>query len=392
MNPTIFYFTASGNSLAVARDITTKTGGKLVFIPTVMNKQNIHTESDVIGIVFPVYYASNDCGVPLIIQRFINKLEDTSSKYVFAVCTHSGMAGTTIENLKKLLRARGGELAAGFSINMGSTQMPDEKQQKILVNQQKKTDFIAEYVLAQKRGKVETRGLLRKIVFAPVLFLVIKPIFSRRYRQLSNTKQHVPFPQMIPTADNSYQCDETKCKSCGVCVKVCPVDNIKLVNGRPVWLHHCETCYACYLWCPNNAISGKIVEYNDKYHHPYVGLLDMVKQNQPLGSRLNIETPTLKTTKSIAANSAARPKIITGPNTTAPATCPNISPKIGSIKTTLICCASLKPFTREEMMTVKPMLASATAGAKLKIIKSQSTFGSSNMPNMLNASTSNTTE
>jgi ferredoxin/flavodoxin len=283
MNPTIFYFTASGNSLAVARDITTKTGGKLVFIPTVMNKQNIHTESDVIGIVFPVYYASNDCGVPLIIQRFINKLEDTSSKYVFAVCTHSGMAGTTIENLKKLLRARGGELAAGFSINMGSTQMPDEKQQKILVNQQKKTDFIAEYVLAQKRGKVETRGLLRKIVFAPVLFLVIKPIFSRRYRQLSNTKQHVPFPQMIPTADNSYQCDETKCKSCGVCVKVCPVDNIKLVNGRPVWLHHCETCYACYLWCPNNAISGKIVEYNDKYHHPYVGLLDMVKQNQPLG-------------------------------------------------------------------------------------------------------------
>lgn len=146
-------------------------------------------------------------------------------------------------------------------------------------NQKKKADIISEYVLARKRGKYETRGILRKIAYAPPLYLIIKPVFSRRYRKLSNTKKHPSFSQLIPTADRSFQCDDTKCKGCGVCAKICPVNNIKIVDNRPVWLHHCETCYACYNWCPNEAIHGKIVEYNDGRHHPDVELADMIKRN-----------------------------------------------------------------------------------------------------------------
>jgi len=227
--------------------------------------------------VFPVYYASNDCGVPLIIKRFVNKLEGIGSKYIFAVCTHLGMAGTTIENLRKMVKSRGGELAAGFSLNMGSKAMTEEKQQKLLLNQKRKADIISEYVLARKRCTYETRGILRKIAYAPPLYLFVKPVFSRRYRKLSNAKKHLPFSQLIPTADRSFQCDDTKCKGCGICAQVCPVNNIKIVDHRPVWQHHCETCYACYNWCPNEAIYGKIVEYNDHRHHPDVKLSDMIR-------------------------------------------------------------------------------------------------------------------
>jgi ferredoxin/flavodoxin len=279
----IFYFSASGNSLALARDIAEKTDAQLVGIPSVMDKQTITLGADAIGIVFPVYYASNGYGIPLIVERFVNKLEGIGSKYVFAVCTHSGMAGTTIELLGKLIKARGGELAAGFSLNMGSKKMPKEKQQKLLLNQKKKATVISEYVIARKRGKYETRGILRKIAYALPLYLLTKPVFSRRYRKLSNTKKHLPFNQLIPTADKSYRCDNTKCKGCGVCVEVCPVNNIKLIGGRPVWQHHCETCYACYNWCPNDAIYGKIVEYNDHRHHPDVKLADMITKNRKIG-------------------------------------------------------------------------------------------------------------
>jgi ferredoxin/flavodoxin len=277
--PIIFYFSASGNSLALARDIAERINGTLVPIPAVMNKETIQPDSDVAGIVFPVYYASNDCGIPLIIERFVNKLEGISSKYVFAVCTHSGMAGTTIENLRKMVKSRGGELAAGFSLNMGSKAMTEEKQQKLLLNQKKKVTIISEYVLARKRGKYETRGILRKIAIALPLYFLIRPVFSRRYRKLSNTKRHLPFSQLIPTADRSFQCDDTKCKGCGICAQVCPVNNIKIVDNRPVWQHHCETCYACYNWCPNEAIYGKIVEYNDHRHHPDVKLVDIIRKN-----------------------------------------------------------------------------------------------------------------
>ena len=186
------------------------------------------------------------------------------------------MAGTTIEILRKIIKSRGGELAAGFSLNMGSTKMGEEKQRKRLLDQKRKADIISEYVVGRKRGRYETRGILRKIAYALPLYLLIKPIFSRRYRKLSNTKKHLPFNQLIPAADKSYRCDETKCKGCGICAKVCPANNIKLVEGRPVWLHHCETCYACYNWCPNRAIHGEIVAYNDGRHHPDVKLSDMI--------------------------------------------------------------------------------------------------------------------
>ena len=275
---TIFYFSASGNSLALARDIAKQTNGKVVAISSLMEKENVHPETEAVGIVFPVYYASNGYGIPLIVERFVNKLEGMDSKYVFAVCTHSGMAGETIEKLRNLIKSRGGQLAAGFSLNMGSKDMTKEKQQKLLLNQEMKVKSVSEYVNARKKGRYETRGILRKIAYALPLHVLIKPVFSRRYRKLSNVKQHLGFKKLIPIADRSYQCDDTKCNGCGICAKICPVNNIEIVNGHPEWQHHCETCYACFLWCPKEAINGDIVSYNDRRHHPNVTLSDIINQ------------------------------------------------------------------------------------------------------------------
>lgn len=157
--------------------------------------------------------------------------------------------------------------------------MNEEKQQKLLKNQKKKAQTISEYVIAQKRGRYETRSLFRKIAYTVPLYTFIKPVFWRRYRKLSKVKQFLPFRKLIPTADNSYQYDDAKCNGCGVCSKVCPVNNIKIIKERPQWQNHCETCYACFLWCPNEAIYGDIVSYNDRRHHPDVNLTDILKEN-----------------------------------------------------------------------------------------------------------------
>lgn len=292
----IYYFSGTGNSLTVARDIAEKTNGKLIAVPSVMDQDNIITDADLIGIVFPVFYATNDSGIPLIIGRFVGKLEKIDSKYIFAVCTSGYMAGETIENLAKMIRCRGGKLAAGFVVNMSNQSLSNELQQKMdkLLDgksdtgptknmdrgemQQKKLneklELIAETVNARKEAKLETRGILGKIIFAPLL-LLIKPVFKMRYQKLSQTS-HLPFRDLIPLADRSFRTNE-KCNQCGICAKVCPVNNIKIVSGRPEWQHHCETCYGCYQWCPQEAIYGEIVKYNERYHHPDVKISDMLR-------------------------------------------------------------------------------------------------------------------
>ena len=55
MSVDIYYFSGTGNSLAVARDIAEKTIGKLISIPSVMNKNKIKTNAEVIGVVFPLH-------------------------------------------------------------------------------------------------------------------------------------------------------------------------------------------------------------------------------------------------------------------------------------------------------------------------------------------------
>lgn len=44
------------------------------------------------------------------------------------------------------------------------------------------------------------------------------------------------------------------CIGCGKCAKSCPLNNIRLENGRPVWENCCTHCMACICGCPTEAI------------------------------------------------------------------------------------------------------------------------------------------
>ena len=40
----------------------------------------------------------------------------------------------------------------------------------------------------------------------------------------------------------------------GKCAEVCPLQNIKLKDGKPVWGGNCTHCMACISYCPTEAI------------------------------------------------------------------------------------------------------------------------------------------
>lgn len=56
-----------------------------------------------------------------------------------------------------------------------------------------------------------------------------------------------------------FHVNETRCVSCGKCVELCPLNNIILTDGKPIWGNDCTHCMACLHRCPTEAIGLIIV-------------------------------------------------------------------------------------------------------------------------------------
>jgi ferredoxin len=275
----IYYFSGTGNSLVVARDIAGKINGKLISIPSVIDRESIETDADVIGIVFPVYHAIFD-GMPLIIEKFAGKMGNLDTKYIFAVCTCRGWSRVTLTKLGEIIKSRGGILAAGFTVPMPDNSSPStrEKQQKAFSNWKKKLDIIVQYINARKEGKIENT-VLYNVIMAP-LSSVLQKATVKLLNGLSGSSG-LMLREALPLTDKSFLVDE-KCNGCGTCSKVCPVDNIKIVDKKPVWQNRCESCLACVNWCPQEAIHGGISFKNNetiRYRHPDVKVSNMLRKD-----------------------------------------------------------------------------------------------------------------
>ena len=59
------------------------------------------------------------------------------------------------------------------------------------------------------------------------------------------------------------------CIACGKCVALCPLGNIRLQGGRPIWSDRCTHCMACICGCPAKAIEyGRVSRGKPRYQCP----------------------------------------------------------------------------------------------------------------------------
>ncbi len=60
-----------------------------------------------------------------------------------------------------------------------------------------------------------------------------------------------------------------KCIGCGKCVELCPMNNITVENGKPLWHDNCTHCMACICYCPTECIEyGKTSVGKRRYKCP----------------------------------------------------------------------------------------------------------------------------
>jgi len=260
MKTIVYYFSATGNSLVVAKDLATELGNtELVPITKALEPGQVDSY-DMVGIVFPVYMF----GLPLIVAEFLRTLKTRNNVYVFAIATFGGLPGRPLTMIRGILRKRKIRLAAGFSVLMPGNYTPlygaidIQRQTKMFEREKSRVREIALYLRQQKRGIIEEKPFL-------INFLLCKLL----YHLGSLT---------IPNSDKGFWITEA-CIKCGLCQKVCPVTNIAIRNGHPDWLHHCQHCMACLQWCPTEAIQyGKKTTGRKRYHHPDVSAEDIAQQ------------------------------------------------------------------------------------------------------------------
>jgi Pyruvate/2-oxoacid:ferredoxin oxidoreductase delta subunit len=254
----LYFHTGTGNALWVARQLASGLkGSALDYMPYLSKALTI--QADKVGIIFPVHI----WGLPRRVIQFVNHMKVKPGAYLFAVAVNAGQPAATLLQLQKLMAKRAMPLSLGYSVVMPSNYIPwggpgpIEAQQQLNREARKKVTAIARAVQRGEENKVERGPWWQNILFSL--------IYRMSFRQ-------------VRKMDRKFCADE-KCNNCEICAHVCPAANIRMIDGKPSWLHRCEQCLACLQWCPQEAIQyGKNTIKYPRYHHPEVTLDDMLEQ------------------------------------------------------------------------------------------------------------------
>lgn len=263
MKTTIFYFSASGNSLSLAGGLANELGNcEIISIANVIKKETIEVKTRKVGIIFPVYA----WGMPRIISDFVRKIKIQADSYVFSVVTCCAIPGNTLKELDSELRKKNSRLDAGFVAKADSASLMkmnsldiiikrlDTKRLKIK-NYKDRIPEIAESIKSEKRLPLETSSWAAGV-------------FGSMFHKMGINA--------FKTKDKEFIINED-CGKCGTCAKVCPRNNIKLLESGPEFNHDCELCHACIQWCPKFAIRHSDFDpVRKQYRNPDVSIRDII--------------------------------------------------------------------------------------------------------------------
>ena len=207
----ILYFTATGNSLYVARQL-----------------------ADEIGIVYPIYGQMP----PNMVRRFIQKAR-LKAAYKFAVLTYGNMQFVAAGIWDELSRKSGNAFDYITSILMVDNWLPNfdmNEQIKIDKHIPESLERITADIAARKHEIPSTEERARQL-------------FDRFIRDRGLDPE---VGYLMHSEDYFVVTDA--CIGCAVCTEVCPRGNYELTSTGVKTKGDCDFCFACIQNCPQKAI------------------------------------------------------------------------------------------------------------------------------------------
>jgi ferredoxin len=254
MSTTIYWFSGTGNSLYVAKMLAAEIGDtELIHITgNAPIPEAVGGNGNKIGFVFPSYYGD----LPRLVRAFIEKLNILQKTDLFTVITMGGFGQGSIAAMEKLLLTKGLTLRYGVGVRMPA-------------------NYIMKYDPATFGSKSDARVIKKLNKADKQIHKIANGIITDSHKIKKSPITSKTLYTDIESLDKDFAVTE-KCTACGLCEKVCPVNNIKFVNDRPVWQSHCEHCVACISWCPVAAIEyGEATKTRTRYRNPKVKVTEI---------------------------------------------------------------------------------------------------------------------
>lgn len=248
----VFYFSATGNCLSVAKRI----GGNLISIPQVIDSERLEYKDDVVGLVFPIYALRP----PKMVRRFLEKVK-LEAEYTFAVGTYGNLPGAAMLNAQKLAKERGNRF--------------DYAEHLLMVD-----NYLPMFYIDKEIEKLPQKGTEEAIS------RIINDIGNRRHMQANAswgwkliTSALAFMADLAPTGKQAKSfIVNDQCTRCGICSQVCPAKNIRVAD-KVEFGDQCEECLACAHLCPQNAIHLKSERSSKRWLNPAVSLKEIIAAN-----------------------------------------------------------------------------------------------------------------
>lgn len=244
----VFYFSGTGNSQLAAKQIASELGDEIISMNQYLKKggKNTFYSERPLVVVAPTY----SWQMPKVVERWIRETEFEGNQNIYFVLTCGGSVGNAAAYAKKLC----GEKGLRFS-GLALVAMPN--------------NYVA---LSNTPDKAECAAILEKagarVASLAALIQKGEP-FPEAAISLKDRMNSGPVNRLFYALfvhDKGFAASDA-CISCGKCAQRCPLNNIRMEEGKPVWNGNCTHCMACIGGCPVEAIEYKSASKGNRRYY-----------------------------------------------------------------------------------------------------------------------------
>ena len=247
----ILYFSGTGNTDYVARYLARqldRTPIEIELRSMEWQPAEALTDFDLLVVGFPVYAADS----PGLVQTYLRRLPAGDERGASVFCTKGAYAGRAVQRNLRRLDSRGYVPLGGGSILMpGTDGLSMVGKDSWMARKALEKDY--EHLKDADRLAGEMAARLRELLDGQPAEALRNPLPRRPIGELSDGAWAAAYRASERFCRSRLHADH-RCEGCGLCSRVCPVENVELRDNHASFAEQCILCLRCLHTCPQEAI------------------------------------------------------------------------------------------------------------------------------------------